>query len=281
MQTINKEREALGHGADAFTLIELAVITAMLALLALCVLPILARTHPDTRAAQCLNNHRQLSRAWRIYADDNNDRLPGSIHSTGISANNPNAPWVQGSLNWTTSFDNTNTVSLTDPRYASIANYCGRDSRLFKCPADNFLSSVQRNVGWKERVRSIASSVYLGGVDVNSGPIDPDYVVVKKWTELNNPRPAGTWLLMDEHPDSINDPSLFSPRASQWVDLPANLHDGGAGVAYADGSAEVRRWQGSLLKFDVGFSFPVTSAPADDPDIAWVRAHTPRKAGAN
>jgi len=268
------------RSARAFTLTELAVIVGVLAVLALFILPALARTNPDARAFQCLNNHRQLARAWRMYADDNSERFPGNVYGTSIMANNPNAPWVQGWLDWSSRNDNTNTILLTDPRYASIATYCGKNPRLFKCPADQFMSALQRNIGWK-RVRSVSANIYVGGVDVDGGPSDPAFVVAKKSTDLTNPGPAGSWLLIDEHPDSMNDPPLFAPRLGQWVDLPANLHDGGAGVAFADGSAEIHRWQASALNFRVQFSFFAPVTPANDADILWLRAHTPRKVGAN
>lgn len=262
--------------ARAFTLVELLVIIGVLALLALCILPALARTSPDTRAFQCLNNHRQLARAWRLYSDDNNERFVGMIFGTSIMANDPRAPWVQGWLTWDSRIDNTNTLFLTDPRYASLASYFGRDARVTKCPADQFINSLQRNRGWKSRVRSVAANIYLGGANVESGPNDPTLAVARKWSDLTTLKPADAWLFADEHPDSINDSVLLTPRVNQWVDLPANLHDGGAGVAFADGSAEIHRWQGSILNLRVGFNFFAPNPIPNDPDIAWLRARTPK-----
>jgi prepilin-type N-terminal cleavage/methylation domain-containing protein/prepilin-type processing-associated H-X9-DG protein len=279
MQT--REHIELSEGRSstpAFTLLELVVVVAVLAVLALCVYPALARTRPDTRALQCMNNHRQLSRAWRMYADDYNDKLVVIVN--GTQGNNPRN-WVQGWLTWDNRIDNTNAVLLTDPRYALIAPYCGKDARPFKCPADQFVSPIQRVMGWKQRVRSVVANIYVGGVGIETGPFDPAFVVATKWADLSNPKPAETWLLMDEHPDSINDPAMFPPGVSQWIDLPGNLHDGGAGVAYADGSAEINRWQGSALNFRVRFVTSIGTAVPNDPDIAWMRARTPRKPGAN
>ena len=260
---------------------ELVVVIALLVLLGLCILPVLAQTQPDTRAFQCLNNQRQLARAWRMYADDNNDRLVGVIFDSSILVNDPRTPWIQGWLDWTTRTDNTNKIFLTDPRYAALANYYGRDSTLFKCPTDRSLSTIQRSIGWKERVRSVSANLYVGGEEVETGPFDPSLTVVDKLTELTNPKPAETWLFMDEHPDSINDGSLFAPQIGRWIDIPSNLHDGSAGVAYADGRAEMHRWQGTALNIPIGFSFFAPSAPPNDPDILWLRSHTPRKPGVN
>jgi len=98
MQTSEPLSAAQPSRSRAFTLVELLVIVGVLAVLGLCLLPALARTTPDTRAFQCLNNHRQLTRAWRLYSDDNNERFPGVIFGAGTKINDARAPWVQGWL---------------------------------------------------------------------------------------------------------------------------------------------------------------------------------------
>jgi prepilin-type N-terminal cleavage/methylation domain-containing protein/prepilin-type processing-associated H-X9-DG protein len=276
----NRTKRAHGKHA-AFTLIELVIVVAVVAVWAMMLVPTLARTQPDSRAFQCLNNHAQLCRAWLMYADDNNDKLATSLY--GGEAANPTRPmWAAGWLDWTTRTDNTNGLYLTDSRYSILAQYCGRDGHLFKCPADQFVSAAQSSRGWKERVRSMSQNLYVANGNYPSGPVDAAYVQVTRLTGLLNPRPAETWVSVDEHPDSMNEGVLFAPRATAWIDLPANYHDGGAGVAFADGHAESHRWQSSALRFPVAFSFPSsTTVPANDPDLQWLRSHTPRKPGVN
>ncbi len=60
----------------AFTLIELLVVIAIVAILAALILPALARGKNQGRNAVCLSNLRQLAAAARVYADDNNSRMP-------------------------------------------------------------------------------------------------------------------------------------------------------------------------------------------------------------
>ena len=266
-----------GSRPAAFTIVELLVVLAVLAFGAMLLVPALARTQPDSGAARCLNNHRQLARAWLMYASDNNDRL-----ATGVSGVSPTGPWLlnSGWLDWSTSTDNTNTIFLTNPRYSKLAQYYGKDARLFKCPADQYVSSAQHNRGWKERVRSVSWNVLLG--DHSSAPLfDPTYKFVKKMTDLLNPKPTETWVAIDEHPDSINDGALYAPSSTQWIDLPANYHDGGAGVAFADGHSEIHRWQASLLKVPIKYTFSAPPVTASDPDLLWLHYHTPRNPGMN
>src|SRR5262245_3507182 len=58
-----------------FTLVELLVVLAVLAMLGIAFVPAIAASRPNTYAWQCLNNHRQLGNAWRMYADDNSGAL--------------------------------------------------------------------------------------------------------------------------------------------------------------------------------------------------------------
>src|SRR5881398_512246 len=80
----------------AFTLIELLLVIAIIGILAGLLLPVLAKAKQKTQGIQCMNNHRQLMLAWRMYAEDNKDQLPYAYVAAG-AANSPYA-WVQGIL---------------------------------------------------------------------------------------------------------------------------------------------------------------------------------------
>jgi prepilin-type N-terminal cleavage/methylation domain-containing protein/prepilin-type processing-associated H-X9-DG protein len=56
-----------------FTLVELLVVIAVIALLAALLLPVLALAKDRARDAACISNLRQWSILWKIYTGDNND----------------------------------------------------------------------------------------------------------------------------------------------------------------------------------------------------------------
>lgn len=92
----------------AFTLIELLVVIAIIAILAGLLLPSLVGARKKTQGIQCMNNHRQLALAWRLYTDDNVDRLPyASEDPTRLGTFT--ASWVTGTLD----FDPANRANWT------------------------------------------------------------------------------------------------------------------------------------------------------------------------
>jgi prepilin-type processing-associated H-X9-DG protein len=64
-----------------------------------------------------------------------------------------------------------------------------------------------------------------------------------------------TWVVMDEHPDSINDAALAvactganAAGSAQIIDEPANYHNGACGISFSDGHAEIHKWRASRMK---------------------------------
>ncbi|MEI9864511.1 MAG: prepilin-type N-terminal cleavage/methylation domain-containing protein [Limisphaerales bacterium] len=88
------------HGGNAFTLIELLVVIAIIAILAAMLLPTLTKAKQKAQGIYCMNNHRQLALAWRMYTEDNNDLLVFASEDMDDYAGTAPYTWVTGTLDY-------------------------------------------------------------------------------------------------------------------------------------------------------------------------------------
>jgi len=240
-------------GRPGFTLVELMVVIAIIAVLAALLLPALARAKERAQAIICLNNTKQLGLGAHLYAEDHEDRLPYNLGMSGSFRTNIN--WVNNVMTWDLSPDNTNTATLTG---ASLGSYVSGATAICRCPSDQALGAVQRAAGWNERIRSYSMNAMAGDAgnfSINGyNQNNPAYTQFFKLAQI--PHPSDIFVFLDEHPDSIDDGYFLnkdpqnnyggayggaSSRA-QWTDLPASYHNGAAAFSFADGHSALHRW---------------------------------------
>ena len=293
----------------AFTQLDLLAVILMLAVLFLVFLPALANPGINAKSIQCLNNHRRLCNAWRMYADDSNDRIPysgtGSNHNprNGNSVMeitlNPSDPnywaWSGAHLDFTGGTLNPSEWAPTvDMMLRPLWKYV-RTVTAFKCPSDQSVCPSATGA-LVPRLLSISMNMCVGGFcpGVN-GPGDDggwsfadSYRIFSKTTDLTAPGPAKTFVFMDHRPDNLNwsnfmtDMTGYSPANPalfNFQEWPGFFHDGGAGVSFADGHIELHRWTDRRTTPPAGPNGTFLNSPSaspNNPDIAWLQDHSTR-----
>ncbi|MDB6023839.1 MAG: hypothetical protein JWM68_62 [Verrucomicrobiales bacterium] len=268
-----------------FTLTELLVVIAVAVVLVSLLFLVITRSKWMGQSKYCLSNLKQLMTANQLYAGDNQDYLPPNEPI----AHGQTAPcWVGGYLDFASdNTDNTNSALLTDPRYSKLAPYATSAS-LYKCPGD---PSVVSGLG--ARVRSVAMNQAVG-TRANREPVSgawlpggwddrqTSWVTYPKLSSMTNPSPAMLWVLIDEQPDSINDAGFAvqckfaTGDDAVIIDFPGVFHEGGTGMAFADGHSETRRWTGQAIQPKPDYKGWTHRKPARDSeeDLKWLQVRT-------
>jgi len=83
MRTRHSSLTRSSRASRGFTLIELLVVIAIIAILAGMLLPALSKAKLKGTGAVCLNNQKQLSLGFAMYATDFEDKMPGSASRAG------------------------------------------------------------------------------------------------------------------------------------------------------------------------------------------------------
>ena len=247
-------------------MIELLVVIAIIAILAGLLLPALAKAKSKTQGISCVNNLRQLMLGWRMYADDFNDVL---LAGRNWGAIGKRVVWVPGDVDLGNGANNWN-VNLSIAK-SPLAPYTGKNFAIWRCPADKTTVKATTPQGLQilPRVRSNSmSQVFDEGFWL---PVPPWRVYGKLSTIAI---PVKTWVLVDEHPESLNDAAcavqmaLPGAKTAQIIDYPASYHNGACGLSFADGHSEIHKWIGSEIK---RVHLPRLNVPAGDSvnDIIW------------
>jgi prepilin-type N-terminal cleavage/methylation domain-containing protein/prepilin-type processing-associated H-X9-DG protein len=256
-----------------FTLVELLIVIAILAILLTILSPALETAREQATGAVCMANQRTLAFAWTLYAEDNKGHLVGAD-------NNPDKNWycwaicpldkynnpIQGYV------DGVSPATMEEKQRGIMAgrlwNYV-KDLNAYHCRGDR-----RKFDGNKMTFRTYSISTAM------NSPYAPGYghETFKRIGSISTPEEFYVFVEeADQRGWNINSWAVYpmgSPDQNYWVDELAIWHNNAGTLGFADGHAECRKWidERTIEIMESEYKWDKLYQP-NNPDLQYMQQH--------
>ncbi len=283
-----EEREKWSRDRSGFSSVDLLVVLGIglvIGIVLLIGVPQWNRTRGASQSTVALENLRELTIAWTLYASDNEGALPAAgsgiidgIQSGFSGSNCQYLPHPVPSWAGPDAFNQGGWLGPGEARrgqidpacsifFSPLRTYLSGTPRFFRDPADPTTVALPgiNNGKALPRVRSFSMNQWIGGPGSGSRP---DIAPARKLDELPGGLRGDLVVFLGESPDSIDDGYFVIPpdQSMPGESIPAGYHNGGTGpVSFADGHGELVQWTPSS---------PEASSPIDPLAWKWLTEHS-------
>jgi prepilin-type N-terminal cleavage/methylation domain-containing protein len=250
VEALNGSCAALASGRGprwhAFSLVEMLVVMAIIAIMAALMLPTLSKARQQASSARCLNNQKQMAGAFHMYTADNFERIVQMAdYDTGDYIYPAGGFWGgpdPAPNTWTNASDALDAVEtglITTNAYYFYCNavddyHCPGDARLNNSP------NPRSPNGWA--FDSYSRTQNLGG-----DPYNDFWGAGATYTKISAiPQPGSTFSMLEDADWRGYNVGTWvvnwTGDTFDWQDPPAMSHINVDSISFADGHAELHRW---------------------------------------
>jgi len=226
-----------------FTLIELLVVIAIIAVLMAILIPALKRAKEQGSRGVCISNLKQLTLAWILYCDDNDERIvngaawgsngAGTAGWNGLPSYHANElPWI--GCAWDSGYGSGAQLPDDTQRRAIragafwVGSYV-REEKIYRCPT-----------GFRGEMVTYAAMDGVNGLKRNG--TDKLGIFLTKRNQLKS-APAERMVFIDE---GLVTPDSYATHydTEGWWDDPRVRHGDGNNFSFVDGHVDYHKWKG-------------------------------------